>query len=59
MLGGRDLEGRALNQRDKVFAGEPTNLDAKALGFCVEHRPLGDACGRRVKEPLSRQRGAL
>ena len=36
LLGGRDLSGRALDQRPQVFAREPTNLDAKALGLCVE-----------------------
>jgi hypothetical protein len=51
MLGGRDLEGRALDQRGKVFAGEPTDLDAPTLGFCVELRPVGEVSGRRVEEP--------
>jgi hypothetical protein len=51
MLGGRDLAGRALDQRTQVFAGDSTDLDAKALGFRVELRPVGEACGRRVKEP--------
>jgi hypothetical protein len=36
MLGGRDLAGRALDQRGQVLAGEPTDLDAKALGLLVE-----------------------
>jgi hypothetical protein len=51
MLHDRDLEGRALDQRGKVFAGEPTDFDAKALGLCVELRSLGKASGRRVEEP--------
>jgi hypothetical protein len=51
ILGGRHLVGRALDQRRKVFAGEPTDLDAKALGLCVELRPVGKACGRRAEEP--------
>jgi hypothetical protein len=49
---------RALDQRPQVFAGEPTNLDVPTLGFIVELRPVGESCGRRVEEPLSRQRGA-
>ena len=36
MLHGKDLTGRALYQRGKTFAGEPTNLEAKTLGLCVE-----------------------
>jgi hypothetical protein len=36
MLGGRDLEGRALDQHGQVFAGDSTDLDAKALGLRVE-----------------------
>jgi hypothetical protein len=51
MLGGRDLAGRALDQRSKVLAGKPTDFDAKALGFRVELRPVSEACGRRVKDP--------
>jgi hypothetical protein len=39
MLGGRDLKGRALDQRGRVFAGEPTDLDAPTLGLRVELRP--------------------
>jgi hypothetical protein len=50
MLGGRDLEGRALDPHGKVFAGEPTDLNSPTLGFCVELRPVGEACGRRVEE---------
>jgi hypothetical protein len=57
MLGGRDLEGRALDQCGQLFAGEPTDLDAPTLDLCVELRPVGESCGR-VEEPLSRQRGA-
>jgi hypothetical protein len=51
MLGGRDLEGRTLHPDGKAFAREPTGLDAKALGLCVELRPVGESCGRRVEEP--------
>jgi hypothetical protein len=51
MLGGRDLEGRALDQRPQVFAGEYTDLDSPTLGFRVELRPVGEACGRRVEGP--------
>ena len=51
MLGGRDLAGRALDQRSKVFAGEPTDLEAPTLGLRGELRPLGESCGRRVEEP--------
>jgi hypothetical protein len=40
MLGGRYLEGSALDQRGQLFAGEPTDLDAKALGLCVELRQV-------------------
>ena len=59
ILRGRHLVGRALDQRRKVFAGEPTDLDAKALGLCVELRPVGKACGRRVKvsKLAARRRG--
>jgi hypothetical protein len=35
MLGGRDLAGRALDQRGKVFAGDSTDLDAMALGLPI------------------------
>jgi hypothetical protein len=59
MLGGRDLEGRTLDQRAQVFAGEPTDLDAPVLGFCVELRPFGEACGRRVEEPKQAARHAV
>ena len=58
MLAGKDLAGRALDQRGKAFVGEPAVLDAKALGLRVELRPVGEASVRRVEEPLSRQRGA-
>jgi hypothetical protein len=53
MLGGRDLAGRALDQRGKVFAGEPTELYAKALGLRVELRVVGEVSGCRVKVPLN------
>ena len=56
MLGGRDLEGGALVQRGQLFAGEPTDLDAPALGFCVELRPVGESSAAASKSP-SRQRG--
>jgi len=49
MLGGRDLEGRALDQHGQVFACSPADLDAKALGLRVYLRPVGQACCRRVK----------
>ena len=58
MLGGRDLKGRALDQRGKAFAGEPTDLDAPTLGLRVELRPVGEACGRRVEEPKQAARRA-
>ena len=51
MLCGRDLAGRDLDQCGQVLAGEPTNLDAKALGLRVKLRPVSDSCGRRVEEP--------
>jgi hypothetical protein len=51
MLGCRDLAGRALDQRPQVFAGEPKNIDATTLGLRVELRSVGEASGRRVKEP--------
>ena len=51
MLGGRDLVGRALDQRPQIFALELADLDAKALGLCVKLRPVGESCGRRVEEP--------
>ena len=34
----------------KGFSGEPTDLNAPILGLCVELRPVGEACGRRVEE---------
>ena len=40
-----------MDQSGKAFAGEPTDLDAKALGLRVELRPVGESCGRRIKEP--------
>src|SRR5215217_1441389 len=51
MLGGRDLVDRALDQRGQALTGEPTDLNSPTLGFCVELRPVGEACGCRVKEP--------
>jgi hypothetical protein len=51
MLGGRDLVGRVRDQGGKAFAGEPTDLDAKALGLRVELRPVGEASSRLVEEP--------
>jgi hypothetical protein len=36
ILGGKDLAGRALDQRGKVFAGEPTDLDTLTLDLCLE-----------------------
>jgi|SRR5687767_1871924 hypothetical protein len=59
MFGGRDLTSRALDQRPQVLAGEPKDLDAKALGLCVELRPLGESCGRRVEEPEQAARGTV
>jgi hypothetical protein len=59
MLGGRDLEGRALDQRGQLFAGEPTDLDAKALGLCIELRPVSEASGSRVEEPKQPAWGAV
>jgi hypothetical protein len=58
MLGGRDLAGRALDQRGKAFAGEPTDLDAPTLGLCDGLRPGGEASAAASKSP-SRQRGVL
>jgi hypothetical protein len=49
MLHTRDLPSRALDQRPQVFAGDSTDLDAKALDLRVELRPLGEVSGR-VKE---------
>ena len=59
MLGGRDLVGRACDQRGQVLAGEPTNLDAKALSLFVELRPVREASARRVKvsKLAARRRG--
>jgi hypothetical protein len=51
MLGGRDLAGRALDQRSQIFAGDSTDLDAKVLGLRVELRPVGETSGYRVEEP--------
>jgi hypothetical protein len=59
MLGGRDLEGRTLHPDGKAFARELTGLDAKALGLCVELRPVGESCGRRVEEPKQAARRAV
>jgi hypothetical protein len=44
------LGGRAFDQQGQVFAGEPTNLDPPTLYLFVELQPVGEACGRRVKE---------
>ena len=43
----------------KVFAGEPTDLDAKALDLRVKLRPLGEFSGRGVKEPQRSARRAV
>jgi len=51
MLGGKELTGRALDQRGKTFAGEPINLEAKTLGLRVELRPVGETSGSHVEEP--------
>jgi hypothetical protein len=51
MLRGRDLAGRALDQRGKAFARESTTLNAKTLGLCFEFRPVGEAYSCRVEEP--------
>jgi hypothetical protein len=60
MLGGSYLAGRALDQRAQVFAGEPTNLDATTLlGLCVELRPGGESCGRRIEEAHQAARRAV
>jgi hypothetical protein len=50
MLGGRDLEGRALDERTQVLAGESTDLDAPTRSLRVELRPVGEYCGRRVED---------
>jgi hypothetical protein len=36
MLDGRDLAGRALDQRPQVFPREPTDLDTPTPGLRVE-----------------------
>jgi hypothetical protein len=59
MLGGRDLVGRALDQRPQVFAGEPTHLDTPTLGLRVELRPVAEASGRRVEETKQIARRAV
>jgi hypothetical protein len=59
MLGGRDLEGRALDQHGYVFAGVPTDMDAPTFGLCVKLRPVGEACGRRVEVPKQAAWGAV
>ena len=59
MLGGRALAGRALDQRPQIFEPEPTDLYAPTLGLCVKLRPVGEACGRRVKEPKQAAWGAV
>jgi hypothetical protein len=51
MLGGKDLAGRALDQRSQIFAGDSTDLDAKVLGLHVELRPVGETSGHRVEGP--------
>ena len=48
-----------LDQHAKVLAGEPTDLDARTLGLRVELRPVGEASGRRVKEPKQAARRAV
>jgi hypothetical protein len=50
MLCGRDLAGRALDQRPQIFALELADLDAPTLGLRVELQPVGEARGRRVEE---------
>jgi hypothetical protein len=59
MLGGRDLAGRARDQHGQLFAGESTNLDAKALSLFVELRPVGEASSHRVEEPKQAARRAV
>jgi hypothetical protein len=44
MLGFRDLEGRALDHHGQVFAGDSTDLDAKALGRRVEEPKQAALC---------------
>jgi hypothetical protein len=65
VLDGRDLPGRALDQRGKILAGEPTDLDAKALGLRVELPPVGEAARQsaqhasaclHAREPSARRR---
>jgi hypothetical protein len=51
MLGGRDLAGRALDQRGQLFMREPTNLNAPTRSLRVELRPVGEVSGRRVEQP--------
>ncbi len=36
MFGGSDLVGRALDQRGKAFAGEPTDCDAPTRGLMAK-----------------------
>jgi hypothetical protein len=51
MLGGRDFAGRARDQGPRALAGEPTDLDAKALGLRVKLRAVGKTSSGRVEEP--------
>jgi hypothetical protein len=39
-----------------AFAGEPTDLDAPKLALRIELRPVGEASGYRVKEPMQAMR---
>ena len=57
MLGGRDLEGKALDQRPQSFAREPADLDAPALSLRVEPDQSAMLPAAASKTP-SRQRGA-
>ena len=50
MLGGRDLEGRALDQRGQALTGKSTVPDALTRSLRVALRPVGESCGRRVEE---------
>ena len=59
MLGGGELPGRALDQREEAFAGEPVSLDAPMLGLRLELRPVAEARGRRVEEPEQAARRAV
>jgi hypothetical protein len=57
MLGGRNLVGRALDQRGKTFAGEPMDFDSKAIGLHVELCQSAMLLAAASKSP-SRQRDA-